>query len=122
MLNGFFGCFACGFLMTAVPKFSQALTASWFEIHFFILVTCFGVWAAYLDNSSLVLSLSALQALIILDLLEKHQLLQLVHRGIQLAERSKSNQQLLRGAARCVRLSVCACAMRKEWAISVLHQ
>ena len=66
MLNGFFGCFACGFLMTAVPKFSQTLTASWFEINFFILVTCFGVWAAYSDNSSLVLSISALQPLIIL--------------------------------------------------------
>ncbi len=52
--------------MTAAPKFSQTLTASWFEIISFILVTCFGVWAAYSDNTDLVFSISALQPLIIL--------------------------------------------------------
>ena len=66
MLNGFFGCFACGFLMTAVPKFSQTDSASWYEIIAFLSVTCFGLWPAYADKPPLVFFISALQPSIIL--------------------------------------------------------
>ena len=66
MLNGFVGCFVGGFLMTAVPKFSQTKTASYSEIVIFLLITMLGLSMAYADNEKMVFLFSSLQPLIIL--------------------------------------------------------
>jgi uncharacterized protein involved in response to NO len=66
MLNGFVGCFIGGFLMTAVPKFSQTTTANLWEVFLFLVVTVLGVGLAYGEWADLVFLISSLQALIIL--------------------------------------------------------
>ena len=42
MLNGFSAFFITGFLMTAVPKFSQTDTANYLEIYSFLVVSFVG--------------------------------------------------------------------------------
>lgn len=66
MLNGFSASFIAGFLMTAVPKFSQTRSASYPEVYFFILVTWIGLIFAYLDRENIVFLLSSLQGVMIL--------------------------------------------------------
>ena len=66
MLNGFAASFIVGFLMTAVPKFSQTFTARKFEIIFFFLITVLGLFFAYNESDKNVSLISALQALTIL--------------------------------------------------------
>lgn len=66
MLNGFTACFICGFLMTAVPKFSQTMTARKFETILFLFTTLIGLILCYFEQERLVLAISAIQASIIL--------------------------------------------------------
>ena len=66
MLNGFTASFIAGFLMTAVPRFSQTKFALNYEIISFIAVTIIGLIFSYLDNEKVVFIFSSLQALIIL--------------------------------------------------------
>lgn len=66
MLNGFVASFVAGFLMTAVPKFSQTQSAKLYEVISFLLVTFIGLLYAYLDNERIVFLASSLQAIIIL--------------------------------------------------------
>lgn len=66
MLNGFSGSFIAGFLMTAVPKFSQTKTASIFEAFGFLILTMVGLMFSFQDKESLMYWVSASQALFIL--------------------------------------------------------
>ena len=66
MLNGFSASFIAGFLMTAVPKFSQTETAQFKEIGFFFCITIIGLFCAFLGNENFVYAASALQAGLIL--------------------------------------------------------
>lgn len=66
MLNGFTGLFIAGFLMTAVPRFSQTKFAQNFEILSFVIVTLAGLVCAYLEYEKLVFIFSSLQATLIL--------------------------------------------------------
>ena len=66
MLNGFVACFIAGFLMTAIPRFSQTDTASKKEVCSFLLVTLAGLLFAYWSNEKVVFLFSSLQAFIIL--------------------------------------------------------
>ena len=65
MLNGFAGCFIGGFLMTAVPKFSQTWTARKFEIFLLLLVTLAGLICSYLEEEKLTFIFSSLQPITI---------------------------------------------------------
>lgn len=65
MLNGFSASFIAGFLMTAVPKFSQTKTASIYEVLSFIIVSISGLVFAYLEKENITFFLSSLQATII---------------------------------------------------------
>jgi uncharacterized protein involved in response to NO len=69
MLNGFAASFIGGFLMTAVPKFSQTSGPDKFEILIFFLVTVAGLLLAFNDQEQLVSLASALQAICILAFL-----------------------------------------------------
>ncbi|MDD4972892.1 MAG: NnrS family protein [Bacteriovorax sp.] len=71
MLNGFSASFIAGFLMTAVPKFSQTETAHSKEIIFFISITLLGLLFAFLDKENLSYAASALQAGLILFFLSR---------------------------------------------------
>lgn len=62
MLNGFSASFIAGFLMTAVPKFSQTETARPFEIILFFIFTIAGLIAAFLNLENYAYAFSALQA------------------------------------------------------------
>jgi len=66
MINGFAGCFIGGFLMTAVPKFSQTESAKLSEILMLLLVTIAGLIFAYQENEQLVFISSSLQPLVLL--------------------------------------------------------
>lgn len=66
MLNGFSASFIAGFLMTAVPKFSQTKTAHLSEILTFMIITFAGIVSAYLEIEALTFLFSALQAVVIL--------------------------------------------------------
>ena len=66
MLNGFEGSFICGFLMTAVPKFSKTATAKKVEIILFLVITFLGLISAYAKNELLVYLFSSLQPMILL--------------------------------------------------------
>lgn len=66
MLNGFTASFIAGFLMTAVPKFSQTKPAENYEVLSFILATVAGLVFSYLDNEKLTFIFSAIQAILIL--------------------------------------------------------
>src|SRR5690606_34686279 len=59
MLNGFSGCFIAGFLMTAIPRFSQTKRAEKFEVLAFFFVTLFGLFFAYQENESATFICSA---------------------------------------------------------------
>lgn len=69
MLNGFSALFIAGFLMTAVPKFSQTKSAERYEVFSFLFVTLLGLGFAYSDSEKVVFILSSLQALILLNFL-----------------------------------------------------
>lgn len=69
VLNGFAGSFIGGFLMTAVPKFSQTWNARRWEVWTYLFVTLAGIVPAYLENSSLVFILSSCQPLALLAFL-----------------------------------------------------
>jgi uncharacterized protein involved in response to NO len=71
MLNGFSAFFIAGFLMTAVPKFSQTETASYLEVYLFLAVTFLGLVCALLNSEEKIYLFSALQALLILLFLLK---------------------------------------------------
>lgn len=78
MLNGFSASFIAGFLMTAVPKFSQTKIANVYEVLAFIVVTFAGLAFAYADQENITFILSSLQAtLIILFLLSR-----IIHRKV----------------------------------------
>lgn len=66
VLNSFVGFFIAGFLMTAVPKFSQTMTARAFEVWIFLGVTLTGITLAHLEEEKITFMISALQALLIL--------------------------------------------------------
>ena len=66
MLNGFTACFIGGFLMTAVPKFSQTFTARKFEIILFLMATLTGLVLSFYEQEEMVSLLSATQASLIL--------------------------------------------------------
>lgn len=66
MLNGFSASFIAGFLMTAVPKFSQTESPRRFEILIFFLFTLTGLLFAYKEKEKVSLIFSALQATTIL--------------------------------------------------------
>lgn len=66
MLNGFVGCFIAGFLMTAIPRFSQTEQAKQLEVSLFSAVTLSGIFAAYGEHTTLVAILSACQPMLIL--------------------------------------------------------
>lgn len=65
MLNGFSASFIAGFLMTAVPKFSQTKSAESFEVIGFVFITALGLVFAYLNKESFTFILSSIQALLI---------------------------------------------------------
>jgi uncharacterized protein involved in response to NO len=66
MLNGFAASFIGGFLMTAVPRFSQTTEAKLWEVMLFFLVTVSGLYFAYQDQEARVFFISALQPLCLL--------------------------------------------------------
>lgn len=66
LLNGFSAFFICGFLMTAVPKFSQTSTATYTEILSFLTVSFVGLCFAFLEMEQFAYICSALQAIVIL--------------------------------------------------------
>ncbi|MFP5385623.1 MAG: NnrS family protein, partial [Bacteriovoracia bacterium] len=66
MLNGFSACFIGGFLMTAVPKFSETKSALKTEVFVFLFVTLGGVIPAFMENERISLLLSSLQPFILL--------------------------------------------------------
>lgn len=66
MLNGFSASFIAGFLMTAVPKFSQTKSAECHEVLSFLLLTIVGLAYSYLDAEKYVFIISSLQAALIL--------------------------------------------------------
>jgi uncharacterized protein involved in response to NO len=66
MLNGFSASFIAGFLMTAVPKFSQTETAHLLEVICFFSVTVLGLIFAFIENEKYSFMASSLQAGIIL--------------------------------------------------------
>ena len=61
MLNGFTGCFIGGFLMTAVPKFSQTESARVLEVATFATITMMGVAVAHLVDSRFIYLISSMQ-------------------------------------------------------------
>lgn len=66
MLNGFAASFIAGFLMTAVPRFSQTTHARLWEVGLFFLITISGLYFAYHDQEAPVFLFSALQPLCLL--------------------------------------------------------
>lgn len=66
MLTGFTGTFIGGFLMTAVPKFSDTNPATPLEVFLFFAATMVGLGASFTQEEETVLLLSALQPVVIL--------------------------------------------------------
>ncbi len=66
MLNGFLASFITGFLMTAVPKFSQTWPARSYEVLPQVIIILLGIYFAYNDNVALVFLFSSLIPLFIL--------------------------------------------------------
>lgn len=66
MLNGFVASFIGGFLMTAVPKFSQTAPPHPFEVIIFFLFTGVGVFISFLGNEKGIFLISALQGMSLL--------------------------------------------------------
>jgi len=66
MLGGFTSFFIAGFLMTAVPKFSQTRSASVTEVILFLMATLPGIWGGIILDERLVLISSILQPLMLL--------------------------------------------------------
>lgn len=66
MLNGFSAFFITGFLMTAVPKFSQTKTATFVEIYFFLTLSICGLIFSFWELEKAVYIISALQGVILL--------------------------------------------------------
>lgn len=71
MLNGFNASFIAGFLMTAVPKFSQTETPDIKEVLCFFIVTILGLIFAFLENESYSYLASAFQAGVLLFFLSR---------------------------------------------------
>ncbi len=69
MLNGFTGCFIGGFLMTAVPKFSQTDSAKNFEVIIYAFITLLGVAVAHLSDTPYIFLISSLQPIFLLSFL-----------------------------------------------------
>lgn len=66
MLNGFAGSFIGGFLMTAVPRFSETKNAVLSEIVPYLIVTLAGLFFAYEEQSQNVFICSLLQPVLIM--------------------------------------------------------
>lgn len=66
LLNGFSAFFIAGFLMTAVPKFSQTFPARSFEVAVFSFIFLVGLFFALQENERMVFVVSAAEALWIL--------------------------------------------------------
>ena len=66
MLNGFSAFFIAGFLMTAVPRFSQTSTATYTEIYSFLVVSVVGLVFAFWELEKVAYAASALQGILIL--------------------------------------------------------
>ena len=66
MLNGFTGSFIGGFLMTALPKFSQTRPANVGEVCLYLVVTLLGLYFASAEQETFVFIASALQPICIL--------------------------------------------------------
>ena len=69
LLNGFSAFFITGFLMTAVPKFSQTKSANYLEIFSFFIISFVGIFCAFYELEKAAYVSSALQALLILTFL-----------------------------------------------------
>lgn len=69
MLNGFTGCFIGGFLMTAVPKFSQTWPAKRWEVYLYLFITLAGTVVAHLELEKWMYLLSAAQPAMLLAFL-----------------------------------------------------
>jgi uncharacterized protein involved in response to NO len=69
MLNGFVACFVGGFLMTAVPKFSQTKPASNFDVAGYFLITLAGIIFIHFDLEKTAFLVSGLQPLFLLRFL-----------------------------------------------------
>lgn len=66
LLNGFTAFFIAGFLMTAVPKFSQTFPTRFFEVALFVIIFLIGLFFAYVENEKYVFLISSCEALWIL--------------------------------------------------------
>src|SRR5690606_2060205 len=66
MLNGFVACFIAGFLMTAIPRFSQTAHATAFETALFTLTLPLGLIFSMRENDSAVAFVSMAQAWLLL--------------------------------------------------------
>jgi hypothetical protein len=66
MLNGFSAFFIAGFLMTAVPRFSQTSTATYTEIYSFLVVSVVGLVFVFWELEKVAYAASALQGILIL--------------------------------------------------------
>ena len=66
MLNGFTGCFIGGFLMTAVPKFSQTWPATRLEVLSYLVVTLLGTVIAHFEYEKVMFLFSATQPILLL--------------------------------------------------------
>ena len=69
LLNGFSAFFIAGFLMTAVPKFSQTKSANYLEIFSFLMISFAGIYCAFFEWENAAYVSSAMQALLILTFL-----------------------------------------------------
>lgn len=67
MISGFVSCFVAGFLMTAIPRFSQTQFASGLEVGLFILITFIGLTCALQGNETGMYVMSGSQAIILLS-------------------------------------------------------
>lgn len=66
VVNGFAGLFIGGFLMTAVPRFSQTFYARSFELVLYLVVTFLGLISSHTNSDNLTFLFSGLQPLILL--------------------------------------------------------
>lgn len=66
MMNGFSALFIAGFLMTAVPRFSETDYAKGFEISAYVLATFLVFAGLYLENPALIYTSALFQPLVIL--------------------------------------------------------
>lgn len=69
VINSFVGCYIGGFLMTAVPRFSETHKAKILEVSLFFFTTIIGVVLAHFEKEKETFLISALQALLILTFL-----------------------------------------------------